>query len=593
MFSKIKFERALTFESQGRAAEAERLYRELLVDDPKMPQPADRLGALALGRADAAAALTWFERALTIDPGFTPARVNLGLALQQLKRRPEARAAFEAAALRAPRYAPAHQMLGLFLWDGGDFAAAAQSLGRAMALDPAFSSAFQNDQIGRLSNCDWRGYDEAAALATRLVRGAVANIDPIAFMYASNLAADHCASGRLAGRRYPAMPPLEKRRTRRPGKIRLGYLASDFYDHAVAHAIIGVLEHHDRDQFELTAFSYCPAYPSPIRDRVVAAFDTFLNIKDFDDASIARLIHEREIDVLVNLSGYAYRARPQILSWRPAPVQVSYLGFPGSMGAPFVDYLIADRIVIPPPETRLYSEKIAWMPHCYHPTDDTTFRGPPVSTRQAEGLPDEAIVLMAYNQPGKIAPQMFAAWMNVLRRVPKAVLWLADGGEAACGNLGREAVAAGIDPTRLVFAPRLSSREAHLARHHLADLFIDTLPYNAHTTASDALWFGLPVVTCRGGAFPGRVCASLLTAAGFPELVCENLEDYEALIVDLAEDPARLATLRARVSEAAPKSPLFDTTQYTRDLEAAYRAMHARSQSASAPKGFDVAALDR
>ncbi len=520
-----------------------------------------------------------------------PSNLEQALASRREGRMADAERFCLAALSEKPGFAPVIYLLGELLWARGAYDEACDRFGQAIPAADKFAQDYLANQIQRLNQCDWHGYESSRALTTRLVRTGGAVVNPVNFMYISDSASDQSLCARLtAYRKYPAARPLWTRRSRRPGKIRLGYLSSDFYDHAVAHVIAGVFEHHDRNAFELTAISCCPEWQSPIRNQITGAFDHFLNVMDLDDMTVARLIFDRDIDVLISLSGYAYRARPQILAHRPAPVQVSFLGFPGSLGAPYVDYLIADQIVLPPEERRFYAEKIAWMPHVYQPTDDRNFRGPAVSDRQSEGLPADGVVLMAYNQLCKVSPGMFAAWMRILHRSPRAVLWLSEGGDAARINLRQAARDSGIDPARLIFAPRIASREAHLARHHLADLFIDTLPYNAHSTASDALWFGLPVVTCRGGAFPGRVCASLVTAAGFPELAVDGLDDYENLIVDLAGDPARLAALRQQVERRAPESPLFQTENYTRHLESAYRTMYEASQSGLAPESFAVKA---
>lgn len=584
-----RFNQALALEGQNRFQEAYGLYLEILGQDPRNFAAADRVAAMFLTDNDFASALTWSERAIAINPLFPPACMNHGLALQGLGRLDEAIAAFTRAVTQAPEFAPAHYMLGRLLWWQGAYDDAVRHIEKAATLAPEFATEHEYDQLERLEQANWRGYEASVALTKRLTWAGTLAMNAVKFMYASDSAADHQQCARVNARlRYPARLPLWTGQKRREGKIRLGYLTSDFYDHAVAHIAAGYLEHHDRERFELTAFSCCPPYPSAIRDRVVAAFDHFENLAEADDAAVARLIRERDIDILVFLSGYAYRARPGVLAFRPAPVQVNFQGYPGTLGASYVDYLIADRHVVPPSDTGFYDEKIVWMPHTYQPTDNAVPRSGPTRTRAQEGLPERGVVFMAYHPAPKISPAIFGAWMRILTRTPGSVLWLQQASEQAAANLRGEAEARGVDPARLVFSERLTAREAHIARHALADLFIDSLPYNAHSTASDALWAGLPVVTCLGGAFPGRVCAGLLAAAGMPELAAENLAAYEEMVVALAHDPERLAAIRRRVREEAPHSPLFDTAAYTRDLEAAYQTMYERRQAGLPAAAFAV-----
>ncbi len=582
-------EDAFALEAQERYREAHQLYLDILVADPRNLAAADRLAAMYLADGDVETAIKWCETALAVDPAFPPARVNLGMALQGLGRLEDARQVFTALVADLPGFAAAHYLLGRTLWALERYEEAARSLERALQIAPEFAADYEKDQLDRIDQVDWKGYDASVALTVKLTWSGRLAMNPVKFMYCTGSAADHQQSGRVMARRfYPPRTPLWTRQARRPGKIRLGYLTSDFYDHAVAHIAVGYLENHDRDRFELTAFSCCPPYPSAIRDRVVAAFDRFENVVDLDDAAIARLIRERDIDVLVSLSGYAYRARPGVLAWRPAPVQVNFSGYPGTLGAAYVDYIIADKVVIPEDQARFYDEKIAWMPGCYQVTDDKAPRTGPMPTRQACGLPDDALVLMAYHPPSKISPAIFEVWMNILRQTPDAVLWLQEAVPEAQANLRREAAARGVDPARMVFSTRLTSRAEHMARHALADLFIDSLPYNAHSTATDALWAGLPVVTCAGASFPGRVCASAVTTAGLSELATTSLSDYEALVLALAADRPRLAALRARVERDAPGSALFQSAAYTRHLEAAYQTMYERAQSGLAPASFSV-----
>jgi len=574
-----RFQEALNVEQQGRLAEAETLYRRLLADFPKVAGAMDRLGVLALAREETDAALAWFEAALAVQPDFAPAGVNAGIALNMLDRFDEARAVLEHTVMLTPGFAAAHFVLSQLFWDRGDYERSMESLGRAMALAPEFVVEHYDATYQRLGDCDWRGYDEVTRLMTRRIRAGGVITSPMTFMYYSDSVADQAQCGRsYTNVNHPPRPPLWQGEERRPGRIRIGYLSADYYHHAVSMVLVGVFEHHDREAFELFAYSLMPPVDHDIRNRIVPAFEHFEECAHLDDTAIAALIREHDIDILVSLSGYTLNCRPNVLAMRPAPLQVSFLGYPGTMGAPYLDYLIADRTVVPYEDMRHYTEKVVWMPHAYQPTDDKTAVSETVSSRADEGLPERGFVFCGYNPTRKISPATFDAWMRILARTPGSVLWLQDGGEKATENLRREAEKRGVEPDRLIFARWTEHRADHLARLKLADLYIDTLPYNAHSIASDAMWVGLPVLTCKGHAFPGRVCASLIHTAGMDELICEDITQFEDLAVALAKDPERLTALRKRLETEGRQSPLFQTEAYTRDLETAYTTMFERAQ---------------
>ncbi len=369
-----------------------------------------------------------------------------------------------------------------------------------------------------------------------------------------------------------AAPPLPKHPRHRKAKIRLGYLSNDFRQHPTAHLISELIERHDRRRFEVIGYSCGPDDGSPERRRLAKGFDRFTDIRLASHADAAGIIHRDEIDILVDLNGYTRGARTRILAHRPAAVQVNFLGYPGTMGADFIDYIVADAIVIPPGEERFFSETVVRLADSYQPNDRQRQIAGSTPSRGACGLPPQGFVFCCFNNGFKITAVLFALWMRLLAKVPGSVLWLLETNQAAKINLRREAAAAGIPAERLVFAPRQPLPE-HLARHRLADLFLDTLPYTAHTTASDALWTGLPVLTCLGGTFAGRVAASLLTAVGLPDLITASLDEYEALALALASDPARLSILKQRVAANRDTTPLFDSERYTRALEQAYERM--------------------
>jgi predicted O-linked N-acetylglucosamine transferase (SPINDLY family) len=357
----------------------------------------------------------------------------------------------------------------------------------------------------------------------------------------------------------------------------------------VAQLTAPLFELHDRSRFEVIGVSCGVDDGSALRRRVAAAFDRFLDVHGEDDASAAARIAAHGVHLLVDLSGHTRDARPGILARRPAPVLVSYLGYPGSLGG-LADYILADHFVVPAAAEEHYAERVIHLPDSYFIHDGGRNLDAPAPTRVQCGLPPRGFVYCCFNRPFKITPDVFAVWMRLLERVPSSVLWLAEGSAVAAANLRQEARSRGVDPSRLVFAPRVAGLGDHLARHRVADLFLDTLPYNAHTTACDALAAGLPVLTCAGRSFASRVGASLLHAAGLPELVTSSLEAYESLALELAQEPVRLLELRERLARHRWQAPLFDTDRRRRQLEAAYTEMWRKWEAGEAPQGFALGA---
>jgi len=365
-------------------------------------------------------------------------------------------------------------------------------------------------------------------------------------------------------------------------------VSADFHAHALATLMAGVFEKHDRSRFETIAISLGPDDGSPMRARLNRAFDRFIDVRMKSDADIAALMRENETDIAIDLMGFTEGCRPAIFAHRPAPVQANYLGFPGTMGADFMDYIIADEIVAPMSQHRHYTESVVTLPGSFMPADSMRAVGSRIFTREALGLPTNGFVFCCFNASYKITPPIFDSWMGLLESVEESVLWLGQANDSARRNLKREAEVRGIAGRRIVFASYLPSAADHLARLKLADLFLDTLPYNAHATAADALWVGLPVLTCMGNRFAGRVAASLLHAVGLPELVTDSLERYEAKARELARDPAALDAIKARLQRHRVTHSLFDTTRSTRNLEKAFLAMWERHQHGLPPQSFAV-----
>jgi predicted O-linked N-acetylglucosamine transferase (SPINDLY family) len=351
--------------------------------------------------------------------------------------------------------------------------------------------------------------------------------------------------------------------------------------------IAGLIEGQRRERFDVIGISLTPQDGSDIGERMKRAFDKFVDASTLDDEQTANLVHELEVDIAIDLNGHTQRSRTNVFARRPAPIQVNYMGFPGTTGAEYLDYVIADRTVVPAESASHFSEKMVWLPDTYWVTDRKLAVAAGTPSRTEAGLPEGAFVFCCFNQAYKILPDVFDCWMRILKRVDRSVLWLLEDSATAAGNLRMEAASRKVDPGRIIFAPRISTSE-HLARQKCADLFLDTLPYNAHTTASDALWVELPVVTHIGQAFAGRVAASLLTAIGMPELIASTQDAYETLAVELATDPGKYAAIKEKLARNRLTMPLFDTPRFISNIEAAYTAMHQRYQNGLPPDHIRV-----
>ncbi len=370
-------------------------------------------------------------------------------------------------------------------------------------------------------------------------------------------------------------------------RIKIAYVSADFFNHATAVLMAELFELHDKNRFEVYAYSYGENIEDEWRVRLRNAFEHFYEVSQWNDKAIAEHIHGQKISIVIDLKGYTTHSRTGIFSYRPAPIQINYIGFPGTMGASFIDYIIADNILIPPQLEQFYTEKVIKMPHSYQPNDRHRIIGVNIPTKAEVGLPATGFVYCCFNNPYKVLPETFAVWMRILHAVPDSVLWLLKDVPETEENLKHQAKLAGIDPSRIVFANRVSIPE-HLARHVLADLFLDTLPYNAHTTTSDALWTGLPVLTCMGQSFASRVAGSLLNASGLNELITETRQDYENLAIEFAKNPIKLQQIKDKLNNSRENIPLFDTVRYTRNLETAFVHIFQLASEGNKPETFTV-----
>jgi protein O-GlcNAc transferase len=537
-------------------------------------------------------ALASYERALALAPDHPEALYNRGNALLDLERLDDALACYDRALELRPGLPQALYNRGIALQERKRPDESARSFAQVLARVPDYPWAKGRLQHARLHCCDWADFESGLRSIDADVRAGRPAIEPFVYQAISASPGDLRACAEIIVReRFPQAPaPLWDGERHANAKIRIGYLAGEFRQQATSVLMAELFERHDRGRFELFAFDSGWDDGSALRRRVVAAFDEIVDIAGTGDRDAAGMVRQRNIDILVNLNGYCGRARQGLFSHRPSPVQVNYLGFPGTLGAAYIDYIVADAHVIPPEHDAFYVEKVVRLPDSYQANDSRRHIDPRTPSRAEAGLPDTGFVFCCFNNNYKIAPGVFSRWMRLLRAVPGSVLWLLEDNPVAARNLRREAQQRGVAPERLAFAPRLEL-PLHLARHRLADLFLDTLPYNAHTTASDALWTGLPVLTCLGTAFAGRVAYSLLDAVGLPELVTRSGDEYEALALELATTPARLAALREKLARHREAFPLFDTERFRRHIESAYVTMWERAQRGEAPAAFSVPRL--
>ncbi|HWY60615.1 MAG TPA: tetratricopeptide repeat protein [Rhizomicrobium sp.] len=534
-------------------------------------------------------ALASFERCVAISPEHDEAWKNRGHVLCRMKRIPEALASYSRVLEISPDSAETLYTRGMVTWlETYDYDAALSDLERAVRIDPDCPYALGGLLLVKQYGGDWRDFDSAVVRIDAGVRAGKAVTGPFLYQAISQSPADLQACSVLYARdRYPAQIPLARPKPPKSGKIRIGYVSGDFREQATAYLMAGLYECIDKAKFQIIAFDNGWNDGSPIRRRLEAAFDEFIDISGLSDQQAAEKIAARDIGILVSLNGYFGDHRMGVFARRPAPIQVNYLGVPATLGASYMDYIIADRIVIPDEERQFYTEQVVILPDAYQANDSRRAIAEIVPTRAECGLPECGIVFCNFNASYKLTPPAFAAWMRILKQVPDSVLWLLKGNPRFADNLRREAEAQGVAATRIVFAPVIGLA-AHLSRLTLADLFLDCLPCNAHTTASDALWAGVPLVTCRGTAFPGRVAASLLHAVGMPELVTESLPDYEKLAVGLASHPAQLQRLRQKLAGNRFTMPLFDTGRFTRNIEIAFGKMWETWRRGEPPSGFGV-----
>jgi predicted O-linked N-acetylglucosamine transferase (SPINDLY family) len=610
----------------GRFQEALASFERALKLDPENAITLSNCGNALLKLNFPDQALSYFEQSLRLQSELVPALNNRGNALRALRRFAEALSSYDRALVLQPDFIEALSNRAGVLLELERFEDAVESCNRLLEMRPdfapslmyrGFASTFLEQPryadavrdfarlhavapdtpygLGGLLHSsamiyDWSHSEHVSEAVSSALDGKCL-ISPFALLAFSDSARTQleCARACAAASHPAAKQPLWCGERSSNKKIRVAYLSGDLRNHALSFLMVGVFEKHDRDRFEIYGVSYRAPENDPFGARVLSALDIFWDVREQTDLQVAQIMREMRIDIAVDLVGFTRGQRFSIFSHRPAPVQVSYLGCPVTTGAPYMDYILADDFVIPPDSRCNYSENVVYLPDCFQANDDRRLIAAPGPDRVECGLPEQGLVFCSFNNSYKIAPPVFSIWCRLLQACPGSVLWLLGESEVARQNLLREAGARGINPARFVFARRLPY-EQHLARMQLADLFLDTFPFNAGTTASDALWAGLPVLTCSGEAFASRMAGSLLRAVGLTELITHDLDDYERLALQLAYSPGLLKDLRARLASNRLTQPLFDTARFCRHLETAYQTMHDRAQRSERPSSFAVLA---
>lgn len=586
-YADARYNLANLLEQSGRVDEAADYYTQTLRIDPNYADAHYNLGNLKANRLFHEEALVHFEQAARLRPAHSDTHNNMGSSLFALDRVDEALAAFDKALGADPANSPAMVNRGKALVTKGSLPDAIASFRAALAIDPGDGGAHVYALFQEAHICDWSTRGEFARLPANSMDG----VPPFAaFTFVDDPEHQFARSRAFAAKTFGAnAADLPTPAPSADGRIRIGYFSADFHDHATMYLLAGILREHDRSRFAIHAYSYGPVRPDDaMRRHLLAHVDSFTEIGGMTDEQVVAKARGDGIDIALDLKGFTRGSRSRMFSQRLAPVQVNYLAYPGSMGHPAFDYFIADHVSVPAGAEAHFSEKIVRLAGSYQPNDDQRVIIPDTLGRAGHGLPEDAFVFCSFNDTYKLSHREFDIWMRLLGKVEGSVLWLFRGNRWAEANLTREAEARGIDPSRLVFAPWMPHRE-HLGRLSLGDLFLDNFAVNAHTTASDALWAGLPVLTMPGRQFVARVAASLVHAVGLPELAVGSETEYEAMALDLASHPDKLQDVRQRLAKGRTNAPLFRTADYTRRLESAFEAMHGRRLQGLAPDHFDIA----
>lgn len=571
-------------QDDGRLEEARSSFLRAVQINPQLPEGHCYLGSVLATLGEKHAAVSAFQRAITLRPAYVIAHTFLANTQHEIGEREQALKSYATAIKLNPKFAEAHYGAGLTLKDLGRREESIAALTRTLELDPTHELARAQRLYQQAQICDWAAMSSDMLTLDRL--GIDRAVSPFALLaldgdpHRQALRAKRYAQTHLNRPAASAGTPPPSER------IRIGYFSADFRNHAMMQVLAQMFEFHDRTRFETHAFSFGTKASDSMTVRVSAAFEHFHDVRHLSDREIAAAARASSLDIAVDLMGYTSGSRSLIFAYRAAALQMSYLGYPGTMGAEHLDYLIADRAIIPPNTRAHYCERIIYMPNSYQ-VSDTTRTIDPTPSRLELNLPETGFVFCCFNNTHKIGPAEFDIWMRLLRRVAESVLWLVGTNASAEANLRKEAAARNVDPARIIFAQRAPTNQ-HLARQQAADLFLDTFNYNAHGTANDALWAGLPILTKPGQSFPSRVGASVLSGVGLPELIAANEADYERIAFELATQPERLSELKRRLIANRASAPLFDTPLFTRHLEAAFDQAHRRRLAGLPPADLDL-----
>ena len=598
---KIHNSLGIVLQCQGNLDEAVASYRRALELKPDFAEGHNNLGNALKDQGQMAAAVDSYGRALELKPDLAEVHNNLGTALMEQGELTAAVACYRRALELKPDLAVAHSNLGTVLKEQGQLDEAAACFRQALELNPDDPITLGSLVHALQHLCCWDGLH---ALSQRVIEAVnrpveeliASAVPPFGFLtlpIPTTAEQQLRCAGQWVNHQLKVTSEPGHSRVRGPkgndnSRITIGYLSADFHSHATAWLMAELIEKHDRDRFAVFGYSYGADDASPMRRRLVQAFDRFVDVRETSFQEAAQRIADDGVDILVDLKGYTTHSRSQILALRPAPIQVNYLGYPGTMGAPFMDYILVDDFVVPLDQQPFFTEKLVHLPGCYQVNDSRREISVRTPSRTQCGLPEQGFVFCSFNNSYKITPEMFGVWMELLREIPGSVLWLLEGNRFVSANLSREAQLRGIPAERLVFAPYQTVLSEHLARHRVADLFLDSFPVNAHTTASDALWAGCPVLTLAGTTFASRVAGSLLCSLDLRELVTTSLEEYRALAIELARNKERLADLRTRLAANRITSGLFSGEQFARNVEKAYLGMWEIYVSGEKPRTFAV-----
>ena len=580
----------VALQAQGKVDEAITAYNKALSLKPDFAEAYYNMGNALQEQGTLDEAITAYGKALSLKPDYADAYYNMGVTLKDQGKLDEAIEAYSKALSLKPDYAAAYYNTGVTLQEQGKLDEAITAYNKALSLKPDYAVA-RAQCLHQLAHiCDWSSIEAAGSYVKEL--GIIGkSVPPFAVLTLEDAPERHRLRSELFVREKFLQKPLPAtaKPSQKPECLRIGYFSADFHNHATMHLMAQIFALHDKSRFEILAYSYGPDRQDEMRKKLLGAVDVFHDVREMNDLQIVDLARREKLDIAIDLKGFTQNERLGPFAYGLAPVQISYLGYPGTLGADFIDYIVADAVVIPGDKRPHYSEQIIYLPNTYQPTDNTRIISDKILTRGDMGLPSNGFVFCCFNNNYKISPKEFDIWMRLLGKLESSVLWLLKSNKWAEQNLKREAEARGISSERLIFAEKVPQAE-HLARQKLADLFLDTFSYNAHTTTSDALWAGLPVVTKLGEGFAARVAGSLLTAIGLPELITQSEEAYEALALALATDPNELAKIKSKLEANRLTQPLFDSAMYTRHLETGYQMAYDRYFTGNSPDAIIVAA---